>query len=179
MNIHVETDRLILRDLEPTDAPDIFALDSNPNVHEFLGKKPIQTLAQAEAIIDLVCSQYQTHGIGRWAMIEKATNNFIGWTGLKYEQNIRPNLAYYDLGYRLREKYWGCGFATESAIASLRYGFEQLQLSTINAAADVQHVVSNHILQKVGLKQVDVFEYVGLPHYWYELTQVEWRAGFV
>jgi len=177
MKIHIETERLIIRDLEEHDAKGIFALDSDPEVHEYLGKKPIQTLKEAEEIITYIRNQYIENGIGRWAVIDKETDDFIGWTGLKYEKGLRKEFNYYDLGYRLRKKYWGKGIATETAIESLKYGFEKLNVKEIGAAADINHLASNKILTKVGLKLIDTFEYDGVPHYWYNLKKTEWLAS--
>ncbi|MDC1259519.1 GNAT family N-acetyltransferase [Flavobacteriaceae bacterium] len=156
MKVHIETERLLIRDLEEYDAKGIFQLDSDPDVHEFLGKNPINTIDEAKQVIDFIRNQYVDNGIGRWAIIDKKTDDFIGWTGLKYEQGLRVDFSYYDLGYRLRKKYWGKGIATESAIQSLKYGFEKLDLKEICAAADVDHLVSNKILKKIGLKFIEI-----------------------
>ena len=156
MKVHIETERLLIRDLEEYDAKGIFQLDSDPDVHEFLGKNPINTIDEAKQEIDFIRNQYVDNGIGRWAIIDKKTDDFIGWTGLKYEQGLRVDFSYYDLGYRLRKKYWGKGIATESAIQSLKYGFEKLDLKEIGAAADVDHLVSYKILKKIGLKFIEI-----------------------
>lgn len=174
MKIHIETQRLIIRDLEKQDAEGIFDLDSDPDVHEFLGKHPIKTMEQASKVIEFIRKQYIDNGIGRWAVIDKETNDFIGWTGLKYETEVRKEFNYYDLGYRFRKKYWGKGIATESAIASLNHGFEKLGYKEIGAAADVKHIASNKILKKIGLKFIETFEFEGIPHNWYNLTKSEW-----
>lgn len=174
MKIHIETERLIIRDIEAYDAQGIFELDSDLEVHEFLGKKPIHTIEEAKQAINYIRDQYVKNEIGRWAIIDKRTKDFIGWTGLKYEQGLRKEFSYYDLGYRLRKKYWGKGIATESAIESLKYGFEKLDLKEIGAAADVNHIVSNKILKKIGLRFIDTFEYDGLPHNWYKIEKAKW-----
>ncbi|WP_405207578.1 GNAT family N-acetyltransferase [Aquimarina sp. LLG6339-5] len=174
MKVHIETERLIIRDLEEYDVQGIFELDSDPEVHEFLGKKPIKTLEEAKQIIKQIRTQYKENGIGRWAVIDKQTEDFIGWTGLKYEQGLRKEFNYYDLGYRLRQKYWGKGIATETAIESLKYGFERLDLKEIGAAADINHLASNNILKKIGLKFIDRFDYEGVPHNWYNIKKAEW-----
>ena len=174
MNIHIVTERFLLRDLELTDAEGIFKLDSEPDVHEFLGKKPIKTIDEAVKIIEHVRAQYQRNGIGRWAIIDKETNDFVGWSGLKYEEGLRKEFNYYDLVYRLRKEYWGNGIATETAYESLQYGFEQLKLKEIGAAAAINHVVSNRILKKIGLKFVETFEYDNTLHNWYKLEKSDW-----
>lgn len=174
VNVYIETERLIIRDIEQYDAQGIFDLDSDPEVHEFLGKNPIKTIDQAKQVIDLIRTQYIRNGIGRWAIIDKKTEDFIGWTGLKYEQGLRKDFSYYDLGYRLKKKYWGNGIATEAAIESLKYGFEILDLKEVGAAADVNHLASNKILKKIGLNLIDRFDYEGIPHNWYNIQKTEW-----
>jgi ribosomal-protein-alanine N-acetyltransferase len=174
MKVHIETDRLIIRELEVFDAEGIFDMDSNIDVHEFLGNKPIKTIDEAHKIIDIIRKQYISNGIGRWAIIDKKTDDFIGWTGLKYEEGLRTEFNYYDLGYRLRKKYWGNGIASETAIESLKYGFEKLNLKEIGAAADINHIASNRILQKIGLKFIETFNYDGVTHNWYNIGKTDW-----
>ena len=175
MKVHIETGRLILRDLVESDAQGIFDLDSDSEVHEFLGKSPIKTIEEAKQIIDFIRAQYVKNGVGRWAIIDKETEDFIGWTGLKYEDGLRKEFSYYDLGYRLRKKYWGKGIATETAIESLKYGFNNLNLKEIGAAADVDHVASNKILRKIGLTLTEKFDYEGISHNWYNITKADWN----
>ncbi len=174
MNIHIETKRLLLRDIEITDAQGIFELDSDPDVHEFLGNKPISTFEEAQNVISYIRNQYKEHGIGRWAVIDKATGDFIGWSGLKYEKVVRKEFNYYDIGYRIKKKYWGKGIATETALESLKYGFQKLNLEEIGAAAAVNHLVSTKILTKIGLKFIETFDFDGKPHNWYKLSKSEW-----
>lgn len=174
MNIHIETERLIIRDIEEYDVKGIFELDSDPEVHEFLGKKPIKTIEEAKQMIDFIRDQYVKNGIGRWAITDKKTGDFIGWTGLKYEERLREDFNYYDLSYRLKKQYWGNGIATETSIESLRYGFEKLDLKEIGAAADLNHLVSNKVLKKIGLKFIETFDFEGVPHNWYNIRKTEW-----
>ncbi|MFY7671823.1 GNAT family N-acetyltransferase [Tenacibaculum sp. MEBiC06402] len=174
MNIHIETERLIIRDLEEFDVDGMFALDSDPDVHKFLGNRPISTKQEAEEVIANIRQQYIDNGIGRWAIVDKKSNDFVGWTGLKYETGLRKEFNYYDLGYRLRKEYWGKGIATETAVASLKYGFEKMNLKEIGAAADIDHIVSNKILQRIGLQLVETFEYDNTLNNWYNLTKEEW-----
>ena len=176
MKIFTETNRLVLREIELSDAPDLFKLDSDPLVNKYLGSKPIQTIQQAKDIIGFIRQQYQDNGIGRWAVIEKRSGAFIGWSGLKLEKDIRST-PYYDLGYRFMPRFWGKGFATESAIASLKYGFETLEYQEICAAAHVDNDASNAILRKVGMVQLEKFVFEKEPHNWYQLKSEVWRKN--
>jgi [ribosomal protein S5]-alanine N-acetyltransferase len=132
MQIFVETERLILREILPSDEMGMFELDSDPEVHKYLGNKPIKNIEQARQNIEFIRQQYTDNGIGRWAIIEKEKTNFIGWAGIKLiKETINNHSNYYDLGYRLIRKHWNKGFATESAKASLNYAFNVMKLKEV------------------------------------------------
>lgn len=174
--IKAETERLILREVTPGDLDGFYTLDSDPEVHRYLGNEPVDDREKLLEIIQFIRDQYIQHGIGRWAMVEKSTGLFIGWTGLKYVQEPTNHpTPYYDLGYRLIQKYWGQGYATESAAASLNYGFEVLQLPEIFAAVDIHNAASNHILTKLGFTKLEPFLYETALQNWYKIDQAEWK----
>jgi ribosomal-protein-alanine N-acetyltransferase len=174
MKSYLETERLILRNLEPKDAQGMFELDSDPEVLIYLGNNPLTSVKQSEEIIRMVQKQYAKNGMGRWAIIDKATNEFVGWTGLKYEESVREEFNYYDLGYRLKKKFWGKGIATETALVSLEYGFEYLELEEICATAHVDNIGSNRVLQKVGFNFIEVIQIENEPCNWYSLKKADW-----
>ncbi|GGD20311.1 hypothetical protein GCM10011368_22790 [Hyunsoonleella pacifica] len=107
MTFHLETERLILRELRATDLNNMFKLDSNPEVHRYLGNKPVKTKAESQKILESVLRQYKDRGIGRWAAIEKSSGEFIGWSGIRLntEFNMNGFTKYHDVGYRLLPKY--------------------------------------------------------------------------
>lgn len=176
MKIFSETERLILREILPSDIDGMFELDSDPEVHKYLGNKPVTAREQISDVINFISQQYIENGIGRWAIIDKKTNDFIGWTGLKFVTELTNNHKnYYDLGYRLIKKYWGQGIATETAIASLKYAFEQLKANEVYAIADCENNGSNKILRKVGLNFIERFDFDGIEHNWYRITKDEYE----
>lgn len=178
MKIFAETERLILREIVPSDQQGIFELDSDPEVHKFLGNKTIKTIEEAKQIIEFIRIQYVENGIGRWAVIEKETEAFIGWAGLKLiTDTINNHTHYYDLGYRLIRKYWGKGFASESAKASLQYGFENLKLNSIYGMANVNNISSTKVLEKLGFFHIETFEYFGEGHNWFRIEIEKSKEG--
>jgi len=169
MKIFIETERLILRELVPSDDAGLFELDSDPDVHKYLGSTPFETIEQSRQIIAFVRQQYLDNGIGRWAVIEKSSNNFIGWTGLKLITTPMNNqVNFYDLGYRLIRKYWGQGYATESAKASLHYAFNKMNLEAVYAMADVNNIASINVLKKTGLQLTETITFEGRPTHWFK-----------
>lgn len=178
MQFYIETKRLILRDLLETDMDGIFELDSNPIVHKYLGNNPIKTKEKASKIIQFVQQQYKERGIGRFAAIEKSSGDFIGWSGLKLNSDKKEALNgqkdFYDIGYRFIPRYWGNGYATESALAVMYFGFKKLNLETICGAAEMDNIASNKVLQKIGLKFINEFTYEDVKCNWYELKKEDY-----
>ncbi|MCY1487117.1 hypothetical protein D3C87_204390 [compost metagenome] len=65
MRTSIETERLLLRELLPTDDVGMFELDSNPQVHIYLGNKPVTSIEQVREAIANIRQQYLENGIGR------------------------------------------------------------------------------------------------------------------
>lgn len=176
MKIFAETERLFLRELLPTDIDGMFALDSDKEVHKYLGNQPVTNKGQIVDVINFIRQQYISNGIGRWAIIDKKTNDFIGWTGLKLVTDLTNNHKnYYDLGYRLIKKYWGKGIATETARISLNYAFNNLNANEVYAMADSENDSSIKVLRKVGFDFIEKFELDGIEHNWYKITKTEYQ----
>jgi RimJ/RimL family protein N-acetyltransferase len=176
MKIFAETERIILRGILPEDDQGLFLLDSDPNVHKFLGNNPVKTVEEARKTIQFIRRQYINNGIGRWAVVNKETNEFIGWSGLKFiTEKTNNSINYYDLGYRFIKKYWGNGYATEAAEASLYYAFVTLGIKKVFAIADINNLASKSVLEKVGLEIIETFSYHGQDHYWFGIEEGIWN----
>ena len=179
MEFYLETEKLILREIQESDVDGMFELDSNRNVHLYLGNKPITTKKEAEININFIKQQYKERGIGRFAVIEKSSGNFIGWSGLKLNSGEKEALNgvqnFIDIGYRFIPKYWRKGYGLESAITCLKYGFNTMKYNSIYGAADIKNIGSNKILQKIGLQFVNEFDYKHEQNTvkvnWYELKK--------
>lgn len=141
----IETDRLILRELDVHDSESFFNLNSDPEVLKYTGDLPFSAIADAEKFL-INYSEYRKNGFGRWAVILKETESFIGWSGLKLNEE---NLV--DIGFRFFKKEWGKGYATESAKAVLDYGFNTLKLKEIIGRASKDNISSIRVLEKLNM----------------------------
>ncbi len=172
MKVIFETERLIIREITRADSQVMLELHSDPEVHIYLGNNTITSLDKIEEAIESLIQQYSDYGVGRWAMISKDTNEFIGWTGLQYvTKEINKHKNFYDLGYRLLKSFWRQGYATESARASVDFAFNTLKAEKIYGMADIGNVGSNKILKRVGLELTETFEHEGVEHNWYRLEK--------
>ena len=172
MDVLLETDRLILRPFTLDDAEVMLIMDSNPNVHKYLWNKPVQNITEIYPVIESLQKQYATNKIGRFATFLKEDGQFIGWTGIKFinDHIENGNTNFYDYGYRLDERFWNKGYATEATKFWLEYGFNQMQIQEMNAYTHAQNGASNHILSKCRMQFVE--EYTaedGINWKWWQL----------
>lgn len=167
--IRIETKRTYLRNLTLEDAEDFFSLNLDPEVMRYTGDNPFQSLEDARRFLASY-DQYQKFGVGRLAVIEKENGKFLGWSGLKYNQEQ----TYYDLGYRFFRKHWGKGYATESALAILEFGFIHKGLQEIVGRALVGNKASIKVLEKTGLTFRKSMDFEGREGVWYSITNQEY-----
>lgn len=171
-SLHICTDRFYIRPVAKQDAEGLFLMDSNKNVHKYLVDKVLNSIAEAQHTIEFIKRQYEEFGFGRWAIIDKTTNEFVGWTGFKYiTEQTNKHRNYHDFGYRLREEYWGKGVATETGIACIKYAIEELKLTEIYAICDINNLASANVIHKCGFTKIDTFDFDGKEHFWFSLLR--------
>lgn len=171
----IENDVIYLRRFDLNDAHSLFELDSDKEVLKYIHVPPVKSIKEVEDKIQQTIKQYEEKGMGRLAIIDHTSNEFIGWAGIKYETNIRE-FHYYDLGYRLLRKHWRKGYGEQAALLSLTLGFDQLNLDKICAAADITNIGSNKILRKIGLRKKGGFNFEDVECNWFELYKHEYDA---
>jgi len=176
--VQLETNRLIMRPFEETDAEDLFLLDSNSEVMKYVGGVVSTEIEQSRQVIEFIQKQYKENGVGRLAVIEKSSNILIGWSGLKYlTKEINGMKNVYELGYRFLPEYWGKGYATETAIAALNYAFNEIKTDIVYAMAVTENVGSNRVLQKLGFEELGTFLDNGDLCYWYKLEKENYKKN--
>lgn len=142
----IETNRLLLREFILDDAEKFYQLNLNPNVIRYTGNTAFKSIDEAKKYLENY-NDYEKNGYGRWAVINKKTTEFIGWCGLKYGELGNQT----DIGFRFFQEVWNKGYATESANASLKFGFETLKLKRIIGRAMKENTASINVLVKIGL----------------------------
>jgi RimJ/RimL family protein N-acetyltransferase len=143
----LDTQRLLMREFGPADLDRLAEMLSNPQVMRFMpGGRPVPR-ERVTAALNNIGREWQERGYGRWAIVPKIEAALIGWCGLGYV----PELDEIEVLYLFDQPYWGRGFATEAACASLRYGFGTLKLERIIALAVPENVASRRVMEKLGM----------------------------
>lgn len=143
---YLETERLFMRESVVEDAEVFFKMTNDPEVMKYTGDVSFESVEKTRDLIRNY-EDYQKNSYGRWTTILKETNEIIGWCGLKYIKEIDET----DIGFRFMKQYWNKGFATESSIACMKYGFEEHNLQQIVGQVYRDHAASRRVLEKLGM----------------------------
>jgi ribosomal-protein-alanine N-acetyltransferase len=145
----IKTPRLILRPWREEDYAPYAALNADPEVRRYWAA----TLSAAES--DAQATRLRRHieerGFGFWAAEAPGVARFIGFIGLKPVEPDLPFAPAIEIGWRLARAYWGYGYATEGARASLADGFGRLGLDEIVAYAVAANAPSRRVMERIGM----------------------------
>lgn len=143
----LETNRLVLRSIENSDANSIFKYLSDEEVVQYYGLEPFQSINDALEEISWYQSIFSKKTGIRWGITNKGENEIIGSCGFfnRVHQHYRT-----EIGYELSKQYWGQGIATEALAAILRYGFAHLKVQRIEALIEPPNIPSQKLVEKQG-----------------------------
>ena len=178
----VETERLILRPWKIDDLESYAKLNADPRVMEFFPS--VKTYAESKEEYERIVAHSEVRKWGLWAVSVKNGSDFIGFIGLRYEDFPSPFTPAVEVGWRLAFDFWGKGYATEGALASLRYGFTVLYLNEIVSFTPFPNKRSQRVMEKIGMhhNSKEDFDHPKLPqghrlsrHVLYRLSRREWE----
>jgi len=147
MEVFLETDRLILRRLTDEDVELLVDLDSDPEVTRFITGGVSEF---TDEMLHYWLTEYERWpGYGTWGVIEKESQDFVGWFHLRPEDDREDEP---ELGYRFKRAAWGKGYATEGSRALVDKAFSELGASRVFAYAVAVHAASRRVMVKSGLR---------------------------
>lgn len=147
---HHVTERLTLRAVAPSDAKMVHELSADPRVWEHFPSGRHTSLRMTEELVETLARDWETHGLGQWAVFSRASGEFLGYAGCSIRRG-----SFWNLGYRFRPEAQGQGFATEAA----------------QAAVDAAHDVDNSLpvvayLLDHNIRSRELAERIGLTRQW-------------
>lgn len=166
----IVTERLLIRSLRDSDHADLCAVFTDPVAMRFIGttgatRSPEEVRERMGRMMELE----RERGLAFWAVELREADEaagapagtVIGDCGLVPIAHKGPEI---EIGYRLAQRFWGRGYATEAARAVLSHGFGALGLERIIAVTIPENYASQHVLSKIGMRRV------GLTERYYETT---------
>ena len=167
----IATERVYLRPLHEDDLDNFARIGSDPDVMRYIGSGETQSRDQTAARLYAMIEHRTQHGFGLWAAIHKASGEWMGFCGLQFLDKTSE----VEVGYRLAKRFWGMGLATESARASLLYGFEELGLDRIVGVVQMENLASQRVLEKIGLRYVKDARFYNSDVKYYAVSRDEYK----
>ena len=144
----LHTPRLAVREFAAVDFDDLYRLDSDPRVMQYLNDgEPLSRAEVRSALASAIRDYPHYHGLGVWRAARREGDRFIGWCSLRY---AAPHCEV-ELAYRLVPEAWGQGYATELARALVHYALADLGIVRVIGVTHPANAASQRVLQKSGL----------------------------
>ena len=168
----IETQRLRIRRFEPDDWRAVHEYASDPEVMAWFVEGPMTEEQAREFVAENAGDQARA-----FALVLKEDDQLIGH--VFFHPWFAPRT--YEIGWVVHPRYHGQGYATEAALALLRYGFESLGLHRVIATCQPENVASDRVMEKIGLRREGHFrkcvyrdETTWWDEYFYALLEEEW-----
>jgi ribosomal-protein-alanine N-acetyltransferase len=159
----METERLRLRNWQPSDREPFAKINADPRVMQFFPKS--LTREESDAMVDRIEAHFLSKGFGLYAAELRADGRFIGYVGLHTPTFEAPFTPCVEIGWRLASNVWWKGLATEGATAVARHSLENLGLEQIVSFTVPANQRSIRVMEKIGMTRdaSGDFEHPNLP----------------
>lgn len=159
----LETARLYLRRPTRGDAAILYRQWLNPQIQQYLGGVVTPVVAKVRMTAHL--EHWDQFGFGCWSIFEQNSDTLIGLAGLgHFDSEI-------EVIYRFFPEFWGHGYATEAAQASVEVAFEWLGIGRLVGVTQQANLASQRVLEKAGLRHTSDFVRWNAPQYFYEIER--------
>ena len=144
----LRTERLTLRPFLPEDALVLHRIYQAEGVLRYFPNPVSPPLEKMERFVLLQEAHWEKYGYGNWGILPEGLEQIIGWVGLQY----LPELDETEVGFLLDTPFWGKGYATEAARASVKFGFENFGFNHIIALVHPENLASRRVIEKCGME---------------------------
>ena len=167
-----ETERLLIRPLVKSDYQvwQEFVMDEVAT--KFFPDEWKLKPEKSEEWINLQLKSYKENRYGLQALIEKKSGEFIGQCGLLTQTIDGRNEL--EIGYHLIPRYWGNGYAIESAGEFKKMGFENKLAESIISIIDVENISSQKVAQRNGMTKETKTLFMEMEVFIYRIKREEY-----
>ena len=156
----LETERLILQEMQWDLLPDLTKLLANPVVHRHFPKA--LNAKEAQVFMAGVLRRQQEDGFSFWAVFTKSDSTFIGICGLLTQ--MIDGIKEVEVGYRFDNTVWGNGYGPEAAAGCVGYAKDTLKLPSVISLIREVNRQSIRVAEKNGFTLEKETIFAGLPH---------------
>jgi len=157
----IETERLILDEVNDGDVKEVFELRSNPETMKYIPRPLVKSHEDALEHIKMIKEKIENNTGINWAIRLKDNSKLLGIIGF---YRLQPENYRAEIGYMILPEFHGKGLVPEAVTRLIKFGFEDLRLHSIEAVIDPENYASEKVLQKCGftkeahLKEAEFYE---------------------
>lgn len=174
MDAIFETKRLLVRPLGSGDVDACFAVYGDPEVTRYVtpggqaAPSPEWVRSQIEG--GMLAPQEDAR-FGFWGVEHRADGRLVGTVALIPVEDVEDE---FEMGWHLARAFWGEGYAFESGIGLLRYGFEEVGLERILALAFPENERSIRACRRLGMAPLGRRMHQGRDHECFAADRASW-----
>lgn len=167
---NLQSERLSFREIHEKDIPEVMELRGNAENMKFIPRPLVTNAEEALAHITMILDKRKENDAINWVITENGSNSLIGIIGFfrTQHENFRS-----ELGYMILPQHHGKGYVTEAVKTALNFGFNTLNLNSVNAIIDPNNIASARVLEKNGFRKEAHFvedffwnnEFIDSAHY--------------
>ena len=150
--MELQSERLTLGPWEEEEWREFAPISSDPEVMRYINGGVPWTAEETREFVAHQREVFAAERYCRWRMRDRATGELIGFCGMGYM--TLPEIAGYEIGWWLKQTYWGQGLATEAAKIALRDWLERVRREPVISIAQPGNAASFRVMEKVGLVRV-------------------------
>ena len=163
----ITTPRLVLRAFTEEDVEPLYHILRGEGVLRYFPPTDPLPRDRVQKMVSGLLKHWEARGYGLWAVEARSDGALMGRCGLQW----LPDTEEVEVDFILGRAFWGQGFGTEAARASVRYGFEELGLERVIGIAHVENIASRRVLEKLGMARLEQKEFFGIPCYRYAVER--------
>lgn len=148
----IRTPRLLLRRWHDDDLVPMADINADPRVMHWVDDGSVRDLDQTAEAIELWEEEWDEEGFGLFAVELLASGELIGFTGLSVPEFLPEVMPAVAISWRLGSQYWGQGYASEAAQATLEFALQDRGLDRVVAIDRVGDNASENVIRKLGME---------------------------
>lgn len=160
MEIYIKTERLILRSWKEDDRKPFADLNGNSSVMKYFPST--LSAEESDAFVERINAEFEETDFGLFAVEIKGTGEFIGYVGFHRFSFSAPFSPGWEIGWRISDRFWHKGYATEAAKACLNYAREKHLCDRVYSFTAVSNVPSENVMKRIGMSYLGTFMHPAL-----------------
>lgn len=149
-----ESDRMRFVKLTGKYSNEFFRLRSDEGTMMYIDRPPLESLDEAEKLIEFFEEEYKNRKAVTWAAVEKKSGLFMGYICF---WNLKPEHFRLEVGYMFLPEFWNKGYMTEALRTIIPAAFEEMNYHSVEADVNPANEASKRVLEKLGFSREAYF----------------------